>query len=89
MNRPTEYIVLKRMIDGIKDFSDALTWQECVALKQDSCVDALERLSDADREQVEKAAKVLNETVKRRGCGPKGSLEVLAAIGDVLRMEAK
>ena len=82
MNRPTEYIVMKRLVFARKDLDDSFDGNEANTMIRQSSLDALDRLEDADREIVERQAMLLQDNCHRmsRGC----ALELLAAIGDVL-----
>jgi hypothetical protein len=80
--RPTEYQVMKRLMFARKDFDPQLKGHTVNVMIWNACDRAFTKLDDHQRELVTMQS---NRLVKKcHGLGAGGSLELLAAIGDVI-----
>jgi hypothetical protein len=80
--RPTEYQTIKRLMFARKDFDHQLNGNTVNAMIWNACDRAFTKLDDHQRELVTMQS---NRLVKKcRGLSAGGSLELLAAIGDVI-----
>ena len=81
MNRPTEYMAMKRILQTYRD-NEAITGTEMNTIIRGSCKEAYRKLDDDDKSCIYRAQQVLSAKVKN--LGDESALELLAAIGDVL-----
>lgn len=82
MIRPTEYQVIKRMMFARKDRDSDLNGHTVNMMIWDACDRAFTKLDDHQCELVTMQSNCLMK--KCHGLGAGGSLELLAAIGDVI-----
>lgn len=82
MIRPTEYQTMKRLMFARKDFDPNLHGHDVNVMIWNACDRAFTKLDD---HQCELVTIQSNRLVKKcHGLGAGGSLELLAAIGDVI-----
>jgi len=86
MSKRTEYQELKRYLFAVKDYTNRLTAIDANSMIQDACVDALDKMDEAERMVIERQCRWLVDNAKDSGqrLGERGALETLAAIGDYL-----